>query len=216
MNIIAYPLHIQEASLILTNQSALFWEQEKTLILSDLHLGKAAHFRKNGIALPGQLALQDLSRLDTLIRHYDAAKIIIVGDLIHAGANKEVHLFTTLRQQHPQRTFILIRGNHDRISEQHLNDIGIDQVFEEHTIHKLSFAHQPSSLNGKFVISGHIHPGVVLMLQAKKRMRFPCYLVNEHQLILPAFSRFTGLDTSRVPEGSDCYAFYTEGIFKVP
>ena len=31
---------------------ALYWEEKKTLMLADVHLGKVAHFRKNGIAVP--------------------------------------------------------------------------------------------------------------------------------------------------------------------
>jgi hypothetical protein len=46
-------------------------------------------------------------------------------------------------------------------------------------------------------------------------MRFPCYVVTGRRLILPAFSRFTGLDTSSIPEKAVCYALYEEGIFKI-
>ena len=38
--------------LTLNQYRSIFWDKEKSLILSDLHLGKTAHFRKNGIALP--------------------------------------------------------------------------------------------------------------------------------------------------------------------
>ena len=30
----------------------MFWEEEKALIVSDLHFGKTGHFRKSGIAVP--------------------------------------------------------------------------------------------------------------------------------------------------------------------
>src|SRR5690606_19707566 len=101
-------------NLILTNQRIIYWPEEDTLILSDLHLGKAAHFRKHGIALPKQVAERDIERLAKLITHYAAKQVVITGDLVHAGANKEVELFASLTLQFPETAFILIKGNHDR------------------------------------------------------------------------------------------------------
>ena len=61
---------IRNQNIILTNQRALFWEESSALIFSDLHLGKTAHFRKNGIALPDNLIQNDLQRLSDLIHHF--------------------------------------------------------------------------------------------------------------------------------------------------
>ena len=52
--------NIQNETLIFTNQKAIFWEREKTLIISDLHVGKSAHFRKSGIAVSSEILLDDL------------------------------------------------------------------------------------------------------------------------------------------------------------
>ena len=71
----------------------MFWEKEKALVLSDLHIGKAAHFRKNGIALSNQVFESDLQRLSILIEHFKPEKLVVVGDLLHAGDNSEVNQF---------------------------------------------------------------------------------------------------------------------------
>jgi metallophosphoesterase superfamily enzyme len=60
MKIIEKLISIKKESFILTNQRALFWKETSALILSDLHLGKTAHFRKNGIPLPANIILEDL------------------------------------------------------------------------------------------------------------------------------------------------------------
>ena len=65
---------IRNQSFILTNQRAMFWEESSALIFSDLHLGKTAHFRKNGIALPDNLIQNDLQRLSDLIHHFHTYK----------------------------------------------------------------------------------------------------------------------------------------------
>jgi DNA ligase-associated metallophosphoesterase len=222
--------------LILTNQRAAFWEGKKALILSDLHLGKAAHFRKNGIPLPTQITLQDLNRLEGLIRHFNAEQVIVVGDLIHSGENKEVDLFAGLTQKFASTSFVLIKGNHDRFSESRLAAMGIQSVHHSLYSDPILFVHHypeeekesrdkkknPAGLKktlqmetAEAFICGHLHPGIRLPLPSKRHMRFPCYVVTGRRLILPAFSRFTGLDTSCIPEKAVCYALYEEDIFKI-
>lgn len=213
MNLIEQNINFSNEDLILTNQRVVHWPRKNILILSDLHLGKAAHFRRNGIQIPVQISLHDLNRLNLLINYFQPKQILIVGDLIHAGTNKELDYFKDLIQNQHQSEFILIKGNHDRISESKLNYLGIFQIYKELIIDDLHFIHQPEN-NKNLTISGHIHPGVTVQF-ATKRMRFPCYALNENQLILPAFSAFTGLDTSSCLENQFCYAFHEEGIFKM-
>lgn len=213
MKLIEEPIIFAEENLTLTNQRVMYWSRKNALILSDLHLGKAAHFRRNGIPMPVQVSLQDINRLEFLINYYQPEKLIIVGDLIHAGINLELDLFRNLIQKYPQVNFILIKGNHDRISENELNLLGIYEIYKELIIDDLHFIHHPEN-SDNYTISGHIHPGVNIEF-ATKRMRFPCYTISKNQLILPAFSTFTGLDTSSELENRICYAFHKDGFFKV-
>ena len=57
-------------------------------------------------------------------------------------------------------------------------------------------------------IGGHIHPGVTLIAQNRQKLKFPCYLVSENQIILPAFSQFTGLDTNFEKKQSSTFKKY--------
>lgn len=207
-------IHFGNENLVLTNQRLIYWPKLKTIILSDLHLGKAAHFRKNGIPVPGDISKHDLNRLAILINHYQAQKVIIVGDLIHAGANTEVEFFKELTENHLNTIFILIKGNHDQLTENRLKLIGINEVYDELCLENIHFIHQPSEVLQPN-ISGHIHPGVSLEFATKNRMRLPCYVVTEKEIILPAFSLFTGLDTFSLPIDGVFYAFSEEGIFEL-
>lgn len=214
MNILEKKIQFAQQEFKLTNQRVIYWESEDTLILSDLHLGKSAHFRKNGIPMPTQVAENDLNRFGNVIEYYQPKKIMIVGDLIHAGNNKEVEQFKLFTEQFQELIFILIRGNHDRYSSTKLIAMGIDEVYEELNINGIHFLHHPVDLS-THTISGHLHPGISIDLPTKKRMKFPCYVVNEKQMILPAFSLFTGFDTNSCPKNSKCIAFYDEGIFEI-
>lgn len=200
--------------LLLTNQRAIYWPKESALILSDLHLGKAAHFRKHGIALPSTVSEQDLFRLQQLLTHYQPVMAIIVGDLIHAEANREVDSFRDLITQFPKTCFILIKGNHDRYSDRKLMDLGVNDYYDSLQIQDIQFSHYPIQQETP-TISGHIHPGVRVRMPNKKYLRFPCYVRTENQLILPAFSLFTGLDMHSISGNIVCYAIHEGGIFRV-
>lgn len=214
MKIIEHSLTFGNEVLTLTQQRAIYWAKEEALILSDLHLGKAAHFRKHGISLPTTISMQDLRRLQLLLSHYNPRQVIVVGDLIHAGSNNEVTAFAELTGLYPSAKFTLIKGNHDRHPNSYLQELGIDTQVDELHIRGIRFAHQPS-YDHIPTISGHIHPGVRIRLPHKKYLRFPCYAQVNNQLILPAFSLFTGLDSSTLPSETTYYAIHEDGLFIV-
>src|SRR5690606_29090475 len=156
MNIITQDISFSNTLLTLTNQRALFWEKHQALILSDLHLGKAAHFRKNGIALPTQVTLQDLQRLASLILHFAVKQVIIVGDLLHAGANTEVNLLQQFIARFPHIRFMLIRGNHDRFTDEQWKKKGIQEIFDNWQLDDISFRHQANPTLDTHTITGHM------------------------------------------------------------
>lgn len=215
MNIITQDISFSGALLTLTNQRVLFWKEHHTLILSDLHLGKAAHFRKNGIALPTQITLQDLQRLEQLIQYFPVEQIIIVGDLIHAGANTEVGLLQLFIAKFPHIKFVLIKGNHDRFADGQWKKMGIQEIYQDWHVDNICFTHQASSITDMPTISGHVHPGISIRMPTKRAITFPCFVVSAQQLILPAFSLFTGFDTKLAPVGAIRYAFHEHDIFYI-
>lgn len=208
-------IHFAGEELTLHHQRALYWRREKTLLLADLHLGKAAHFRKNGIALPTQVNLKDLERLENLLLHYHPQRVIIVGDLIHAGANKEVDEFSTFINRFSDIELILIKGNHDRFSTKKLKEMGIISVHSDLQIETITLSHQNIENLSSPSIVGHTHPGVRIKMPTKGYLKFPCFVVTDNQIILPAFSQFTGLDTDNIPTDATCYVVYDEGILKL-
>ena len=214
MTIITEHISIKNEELILTNQRALYWQREDALMLSDVHIGKTAHFRKHGIPMPDDVLQKDLERLKQLILHFDAKTLLIVGDLFHAERNSDMATFKEWLGQFPELKLVLIKGNHDRQSKMLMDDLSI-QVETELAIKPFTFIHEPNTkLSGEFTISGHTHPGVLIKGKGKQKMKLPCYQVTDNQLILPAFSLFTGLNTRDVPENASCYAFTEASIFK--
>src|SRR3982750_1025372 len=104
---------IHNQHLWLTGERSIFWEEEKALIVSDLHFGKTGHFRKSGIAVPQNIFKEDLQRLFAEIQFYQPKQLIIVGDMFHSRENKEIDLFLKWRNDIPRVEVILVKGNHD-------------------------------------------------------------------------------------------------------
>ncbi len=205
---------IRDQTFILTNQRTAFWVKEKALILSDLHVGKTAHFRKNGIALANHIMKSDLERLSTLIEYFQPDRFIVVGDLLHAGDNSDVDEFCTWRSRYPGLQFYLIEGNHDRISASLEKRLCLDFKADLLEIDGFTFIHDFESTKPGFQITGHIHPGIVLN-SAVKSIRLPCFVLSDNQLLLPAFSEFTGLDTKNLPGKSKFFAFTESEIYEI-
>lgn len=181
-------------------EKAVFWEEEKALIVSDIHLGKATHFRKAGIAVPSGIGQEDLFRLQKLIIRYLPARVIIVGDMFHSAENSEVQYFKLWRQQFANITFELVEGNHDIMATSVYEQLQI-VVHASLTIQDIHFIHEPcEAANGyRYTFSGHLHPAYVMQGAGKQRLRLPCFYFGEHCGILPAFGHFTGhvsVDTS--------------------
>ncbi|PSL50218.1 putative phosphoesterase [Chitinophaga niastensis] len=185
--------HFQEQHWHLLPQRAIFWEEEKTLILSDLHLGKAAHFRKAGIAVPAGIVQEDLFRLQQLITQFLPVRMIIVGDMFHSRENNEVQYFRLWRQQFPHIIIDLVMGNHDIMADEVYAQLQIN-VHPTLTIRHIHFIHEPcEESNGyQYTFSGHLHPAFVMAGAARQRLRLPCFYFGQHCGILPAFGHFTG------------------------
>ena len=115
MNLVTREIEVNGEYLTLTNQRVVYWEKYSALILSDLHVGKTAHFRKNGIALPSNVLQSDLNRLTLLIDQFQPENLIIAGDLLHAGDNSDVDTFCEWRAKYDVK-FHLVEGNHDRLT----------------------------------------------------------------------------------------------------
>lgn len=214
MKIATKNITFQDEIFTLTNQRALYWKKEKALIFSDLHIGKTAHFRKNGIAIANHVMKNDLERLSVLLAYFEVEKFIVVGDLLHAGNNSDVDEFCRWRNQYPDLKLYLVEGNHDRITKSLEAKLCLDIKTEILEIGSIVFIHDFDRKNPKFQITGHIHPGTILN-SAVKRIRLPCFVLTPNQLLLPAFSEFTGLDTKNIPKNGKFFVFTDAEIHEI-
>jgi uncharacterized protein len=178
----------------LSPDRCIFWEEERSLIVSDLHFGKTGHFRKWGIAVPQAVYREDLQRLLTLLQYFQPRQLLIVGDLFHSRENKELELFLKWRGDFADLTIRLVKGNHDILHQDWYEAAGIVVSPEKWQIGDFLFIHDIANAgdDGAYAFSGHLHPGIRINGLGRQSLQFPCFYFGANHAVLPAFSRFTG------------------------
>ena len=182
----------------LSEQRCIFWEEEKALILSDLHFGKTGHFRKSGIAVPQDVYKEDLHRLVTLLHHFKPTQLIIAGDFFHSHANSEIEWFHRWRNNFSTLRIILVKGNHDILKTTWYQSADIEVAAEQLCVGPFLFTHDKCAEKSElYNFCGHLHPGILLQGLGKQSLRLPCFYFAKNHCVLPAFSRFTGTSIIR-------------------
>src|SRR5690348_8930929 len=64
---------------------AIYWPEERTLVVADLHLEKGSSFAARGVLLPPYDTAATLQRLARLITFYAPRCVIALGDSFHDG-----------------------------------------------------------------------------------------------------------------------------------
>lgn len=208
---------IREEELILDKERAIYFPQQALLAISDLHLGKTAHFRKAGLQVPSTLAHNDLKRLGLLIEHYQPKTLLINGDMFHHGLNTDIEDFERWKTQYKALHFVLVKGNHDRLDEAQYQRLNIKIEEPNYCTNNFCFVHDALTCNEKnlYPISGHVHPGVSIVGKAKQSLKFPCFYFGKTHAIMPAFSSFTGLFLVRPKVGERVFAITPKSVVAV-
>ena len=77
-------LDIAGERLILRADRSVYWPRTATLFVADTHFGKAGVFRRHGMGLPQGTTDADLARLGAAIAATEAARVVVLGDFVHA------------------------------------------------------------------------------------------------------------------------------------
>lgn len=184
----------------------------ESIILSDLHLGKAMHFRKNGIALPQDLGHDNLKRLNQILSEHKPKELLILGDLFHSKMNTEWEDFKALRYHFSKTKFILVEGNHDSFALKEYQKANIE-VYSEIERNGMLYTHEPRETE-LVNCYGHIHPAIRLKGSALQSLRLPCFYLDADQIILPAFGVFTGMHAMKAKKNAKIFAIAEKKIFE--
>lgn len=204
---------IKNNTFILHCSGAMFWKEKNILLISDVHLGKIAHFRKHGFAIPETAIHENFKRMDEILELFKPEKIIFLGDLFHSKKNNEWKYFVDWVKKTPQE-IILVEGNHDIIDKNNYSYLGII-IHPKMIIGEFLLTHHPIKTETFFNFCGHIHPGIKLKDVGRMPMKLSCFFQKENQLILPAFGEFTGNYFMEPEENDRVYAIANTDVIRV-
>ena len=201
-----------ENHFILLPQRAIYWREQSALIMSDMHIGKTGHFRKEGIPLPDDPFYSDMKTLNALVQQWKCKQLIVVGDMFHSRHNKEIDRFAIWRAEQSQLRIHLIKGNHDILPATTYEELNI-QTSDTYSSDQFIFSHEPCD-SGLFCFSGHVHPGVRLSGSGRQSLKFPCFHFTGAGCTLPAFSQFTGLSLINCEKDHSIYAIVEDEVIE--
>ena len=202
-----HPIEHCGQSLWLLPDKAIYWPARRALLVADVHSGKAASYRALHQPVPRGTTQATLARLDALLAAHDCEQLIVLGDFLHARTARASATLARLqlwRERHAHLKIVLIRGNHDRNAGDPPASLHIQTEDEPWLLEPFALRHEPQPHPTHPVLAGHVHPAFVLRGKARQRLRLPCFLIDAHVSLLPAFGEFTGgweitpADTSRV------------------
>lgn len=168
---------------------ALWWDDERLLCVSDLHLGKSERMARRGGALLPPYENQDtLARLAAEVDALDPLTVVCLGDSFDDMAAAEAlqqNDTNALSRLIAGRQWVWIEGNHDpgpvEFGGAHLAEL---------VRAPLTFRHIAKS-GAEGEISGHYHPKARVFARGRVVTR-AAFLRSQARLILPAFGTYTG------------------------
>jgi DNA ligase-associated metallophosphoesterase len=167
---------------------ALFWEEQRLLVVSDLHLEKGSSFAARGVLLPPYDTVATLSRLAVVIARHDPRIVIALGDSFHDRSaherlsNEDRDAMTSFQSG---RDWIWISGNHDPALPRDLGGTVADEV----AVGPIIFRHEPTGAHGE--IAGHLHPKARVTARGRSMER-RCFASDGMRVVMPAFGAYAG------------------------
>jgi uncharacterized protein len=167
---------------------ALYWPEERVLVIADLHLEKGSSFATRGVLLPPYDTAATLARMAVVIARFNPRAVIALGDSFHDGQGSTRIASSdgeTLAGLQRGRDWVWLAGNHDPDPT-----AGVGGSFASAlAIGALVFRHEPTGAKGE--IAGHLHP-VACIAGRGRPVRRRCFASDGARLVMPAFGSFAG------------------------
>lgn len=213
------PFMVDGAHLALYGERAVHWPAADAVLIADLHLGKGEVFRRAGLAVPRGGTGLDLARLSALLTATRASRLLLLGDVLHGALHDAAAWrddWDTFRHAHTALQVEAIIGNHDRALRPSsgmpgtpVRDgaalLGLSRRDDGALERGLALCHEPDRAPPDAPsLCGHLHPAATV--PGLGRLPAFWWRASDRQLVLPAFSAFTGRVTPRPAVGDAFFA----------
>lgn len=210
-------LVIHGHELALHPQGAVWLAQARTLVVADVHLGKAAAFRAGGVPVPEGDAELDLQRMEALVSGTGAESLVVAGDLFHSatGVTEGILGFLEGFLRRVRVTVTLVIGNHDRKVGSFPEGLRIEEWV---SCGGVRIIHDPAEAEDDraLTLCGHWHPVARIPDGRRTALRIPCFLLRGHRLVLPSFGSFTGGSIVEPEKGDRFFVTMRDDVVEVP
>ena len=204
--------------LMLLPEKCIFLPESDTLLVADVHIGKAVSFRALGVPVPGGTTGETLALLTSLVRRLALRRIVFLGDFLHSARSHAPATMAAVAQwrgAHADLALTLVRGNHDDRAGDPPAHLDIEAVDEPLMHGGLALCHHPQPHAGAYVLAGHLHPCVNVSGRAHDWLRLPCFWFRPQVGVLPAFGAFTGMQSIRTAPGERVFAATPQQVFEL-
>ena len=181
---------------------------DRTLIISDLHIGYEQALNREGIMVPRFQYKKILERLQEIIKSFDIGRIVVNGDIKHEFGritrqewDEALDFILFLKNNFDD--IVLLKGNHDNFTKFIADKTNL-KVYETYSIGDYIIMHGDKIPDGLMnrdestIIIGHEHPCIGIR-NGERFEKIKCYLKGSYKaknlIIMPSFNF--------VSEGSD-------------
>ena len=177
----------------LTGDGAAWLPASATLFLADVHVGyELAARRRGGYLPPVQRGAVVGAQLAAMARELSVTRLVIAGDLRHSTHDVDDFERAELAQFAAALAggvlLDVVVGNHDRGGS-----IVGRSVPGPMRLGDVDIRHEPPTVRPAcWTLCGHLHPRVTVRDETGAAARYPCALVGERVVVLPAFSEWAG------------------------
>lgn len=189
---------VHDEALLADTTGALFWADQKLLMVADLHFGKGASFARRGQFLPPYDTRATLDLLGQALRRYRPARVACIGDSFHdrdAADTLDDTDRDRLKRMVVAHDWTWIVGNHDPNPS---HDLG-GKIVDELRLGRLVLRHQPVEPHeAAGEICGHLHPKATVAARGR-HIAAPCFATDGRRMVMPAFGAYTGGLDVRAP-----------------
>jgi hypothetical protein len=183
-------LSVAGVTLLADQAGALYWPEERLLVVADLHLEKGSAFAARGVLLPPYDTAATLARVARLIERFAPRLVIALGDSFHDGGGaarlSDINR-AALNTLQRGRDWLWIAGNHD---PEPVAGIG-GRFAAVLALGALTFRHRPSPAPCHGEIAGHLHP-LARVAQRGRAVSRRCFASDGRRLVMPALGAYAG------------------------
>lgn len=177
-------------TLVVDPAGAIYWPDERLLVVADLHLEKGSAFAARGVLLPPYDTATTLAQLAILIERYAPHLVVALGDSFHDGGGPTRMADVSraaLNALQRGRDWLWIAGNHDPDPTDRIGG----RFAEVLALGALTFRHEPMPNRCDGEIAGHLHP-LARVARRGRAVSRRCFAGDGKRLVMPALGAYAG------------------------